>query len=622
MNLTEKEKQIARDLLNSNVSKENVIKFIEQDRQDRQNLNNHLKDVNNSNTRLEDIGIGAIKSGGKTLKHLSDFGEVALNAYDDYVVNPISKYTRSAYQGIPSEQAQKEIEQRTAQSRTRQEQFSSKIDKTLEYTNSDQESGGFVGEMAQWLIPQTKINKVADGMGLLGRAGVQALGGAGTGAIIDDDPYSGALYGGVGGAAGEFIAPTLGLVSKGAKKVKRTPLRDIFKKSEKTVAESAAKEDSALEATAELLQQGNKKEEMGRLGKYSNTEVEAMKIIRDSDDPYKNFQDLVEKFSKEKNKFIEKRKEILEPYTKTPIKNIDEILGGSKNKIDYYLKNGDIKVAEKFEEMVNNEMELGLKTVGDISERKQYIDKKISDLFDSGGRGVELSPTEKIEKQVWKELAADYRKELNKIAGKEYEELGKKTSATSNAYNALTIQRGRAKKALKDIDWEVMTLKERAMAIADKLPYLRGNIDTLVKIDTKSGLLDSIVEQKVRQIRIKGKKAKQINSKGTQPIGKDLKGGLEKPQKNTDQQLSQGKNNISYDNYTTKEVLSKAQEVKKTLGKDHKITKEITKLEKDLEKQKSFLKIVTDNKSIQNIKQNIEKIIEKIKTYLGEAHKK
>lgn len=65
----------------------------------------------------------------------------------------------------------------------------------------------------------------------------------------------------------------------------------------------------------------------------------------------------------------------------------------------------------------------------------------------------------------------------------------------------------------------------------------------------------------------------------------------------------------SYKNLNIKEILKKAQDLKTKLGKDHKITKEITKLEKDLIKQKTLLKIVTDKKSIENLQNKIGLIL-------------
>ena len=65
----------------------------------------------------------------------------------------------------------------------------------------------------------------------------------------------------------------------------------------------------------------------------------------------------------------------------------------------------------------------------------------------------------------------------------------------------------------------------------------------------------------------------------------------------------------SYKNFTIKETLKKAQDLKTKLGKDHKTTKEIIKLEKDLTKQKTFLKIVTDKKSIENLQNKIGLIL-------------
>lgn len=628
-----------------------------------------------SDKPIIDAGIGVAQKGGKILKSVSDIGETILKPVDQ-LVNAVTPYTRSAYKGISVDQARSEIDKYNKQKDLEKQQFEAQVNEILRAKNASQEFGQIAGELAAWLIPQTKITKLAEPFGIGTRMAIEGIGGAATGAVIDgDNRLEGALYGGLGGVGGELVAPVFSGLLKSTQKV--GGLKNVFKRGSKDIVETTGKDidsllaeqdkiintsknpneikvarknkfdllkqkeadssildkfkqktpeeykNKALDNTAELLQLDHKKEAYGRLGKYTEPEIEATRLIRDTDHPIKSFQDLSDTFYGKLKEIDATRSSLIKDKLKQKV-DIENSLLKATEKMNKYLDNGELDIAGKIEELIKKERGLGLTTIKDVEKRKKFLDGMLSNLYDDAGGLKPLSQTEKVEQQALMSIKDGYKDTLNKVGGSQYAKLGRTRAALNKAFGKSTELRSRAKNAIKDIDFDAMNFKQRAKVIADKLPYIKDAFDKgLIKIDTKADLLDALVEDKIRQIRLYSQKG---SSLGTSYKSKLPEATAPKVEKSQMQSQNKGlpkelkKDNVSSLNNTTKEAIKK-------LGEDLKVKQtQLTKAEHTLEKLNKKPKTAKVKALIIKVKEKIKVLIKdiqgiqtKIKTFIKEA---
>jgi len=173
-----------------------------------------------------DFGKGVLKGigdAGVSLAELSgDISYWGANKIDAGLAKALSYVT-----GDKEEDVFKTINDPTRQSET---EYNTAIEKGYDLTKAEgsmQEGGKVTGEIATWLLPQSKITKAAKVLPLGGRVLAEATGGAGVGYLIGgENREKDALYGGLGGAGGELLGTGLKVLPK-----LKTPtrLKDIFK---------------------------------------------------------------------------------------------------------------------------------------------------------------------------------------------------------------------------------------------------------------------------------------------------------------------------------------------------------------------------------------------------------
>ena len=289
--------------------------------------------------------------------------------------------------------------------------------------------------------------------------------------------------------------------------------------SSKTAAEL---EQKALKASAELLQSGSKKSAMGRAAEFNNADIQAMRLIRDSLTPLPSQQELATFFDKAISVYSKNRDDILRPILQNPVD--DSFLKDIKDLALSTQRAGDVPTASQYAKIAKQEKDLfnkvakssagGNATVEYLATRIKEIDRRVEKLYNDVGVKDSLLPEQKIEVQGLDEIRKGLKRTLDTLGGEDYANLGKIQSGLIDARNFARIQRDKAKNALSKIEWEVMTPKERALFIKDLLPTLKDfGVSALVKLDTKADVLDSIVEQKVRQIRQFGNQAIEQTSK-------------------------------------------------------------------------------------------------------------
>jgi len=273
--------------------------------------------------------------------------------------------------------------------------------------------------------------------------------------------------------------------------------------------------DEALKAAAELLQSGSKKSAKGRQAKYNNADIQAMKAIRDSDVPLSSQQGLVDFFDDTITTATKERDALLRPHLTATVD--DTYMSPLKAQIKELRVAGDLKEASAYAKLLAKEKELfakigkeaqgGKNTVAQLDARIKEINKKVQKLFNDVGGKENLLPDQKIEVQAYELLRQGLKKQLDEIGGDTYKEAGSRVSGLIDARTFSRIQRDRAKNALTDIPWEAMSAKERALFIKEYFPTIKDiGISKLVKLDTKSDVLDGLVESKVRLIRDFGAK--------------------------------------------------------------------------------------------------------------------
>lgn len=526
MNLTEQEKQRAEILLAQGVSAKDIATAIKKQRS--------FEETNIAGPKASatDFGIGVLQSGGKTLSAIKDIGEFAYKPFG-YVAEEAAVLARAKLKGISSEQAREEVTTFEEGKDIQRAEQDATIEETLRAKNASQAAGQIGGEIAQLAIPVTKISKGATYLGKAVGGGFKGLATRsaveGTGLATLDALYQGEVDERTAtsfaiGAAFPVAGSIFGKLKPSA--LKPTGIKDIFKKkpavapttetATKTVADDIVKVaddslDKARGKTAELLQSGQKKNELGRLEKYSKSDIEATKVIGESTGDLKNFQDLVEEFNKVKVSKIKDRDSLFSNFSNYKVVG-EGYLKDVKDKVLGFLKTGEKDLASKYNKVLNKEVEFfkreakqspqGKLTLSTLRDRNKYYNKEVAKLYDSVGGKADLLPEDKIRLQVLEDLRANTKKYIDDIVGDEYAGLGTELAGVSNAENLLQIQRGRAKNALKDIPWEDMSVKERLIYIKDQLPQLkdlgRGNLQML---DTKTKLLDELVSVNVRQIR-------------------------------------------------------------------------------------------------------------------------
>lgn len=314
--------------------------------------------------------------------------------------------------------------------------------------------------------------------------------------------------------------------SKKSLEKSKTPVasvKNIFKKADDIETPKILKtktkveyQDQALKASAELLQSGSKKSAKGRSAKYNNADVQAMEAIRDSKVPLKSQQDLADFFDDSVSVISNERDALLKPSLHIKVDN--SFLKPIKDEALKLQKAGDSKVAGAYAKMVAEETRLfdkvakassgGKATVEYISNRVKEINKKVNSLFDEVGGKENLLPEQKLEVQAYDLIRQGLKGKLDDIGGDAYKELGTKVSGLIDARQFARIQRDRAKNALTDVPWEAMGVKDRMVFIKDHFPTIKDiGVKNLVKLDTKSDVIDGLVEAKVRQIRLFGNKA-------------------------------------------------------------------------------------------------------------------
>ena len=293
-------------------------------------------------------------------------------------------------------------------------------------------------------------------------------------------------------------------------------LSDMFRRAPKVTPEKVVKEtveaaeDKALKATAELLQSGSKKAAKGRSEKYNNADVQAMRVIRDSEVPLTSQQELADFFSTNVGAAIKERDTLLRPFLTNSVD--DTYQTALKARIKELRVAGDLDEATKYAGFLKRESDLfdkiakaapGSKaTVSQLNDRIKEINKKVSKLYDDVGGKENLLPEQKIEVQAYDLIREGIKKELDGIAGDTYKEAGLRTSGLLDAQTFSRIQRDRAKNALTGTPWEKMTAIQRAAFIKQYLPTIKDfGVSNLVKLDTKADVLDALVAEKVRLIR-------------------------------------------------------------------------------------------------------------------------
>lgn len=275
-------------------------------------------------------------------------------------------------------------------------------------------------------------------------------------------------------------------------------------------------EQEATKAALELLQSPSKRSDRGRIAEFSNADVQAMRAIRDSDDELTRQQDLVEFFDRQSKDAVKQRDRLLRPYLTREADT--SYLNDLKAEIKELRVNNDMDTAEKYAEVLKNERELfekaakqargGKGTVKQLQDRIKAINTKVQKLYDEVGGRDQLQPDQKIEAQAYDLLRGNLKRQLDEIAGEEYAQAGQKASGLIDATRFAQEQRGRANKAVTEVPWDAKTNWQRLGAIKDAIPYVRDiGAEGLMKIDTKSDVLDDLVKDKVRQIRQYGQKA-------------------------------------------------------------------------------------------------------------------
>lgn len=479
---------------------------------------------------------GLMKSGVEMVTSVADLGlQIADTATSPEKRLAIARGAKA--QGITTEEFEKKIKEAHPMA-TAIGEFPREFVKTgYELSESDndiQGTGKLVGNIAALLVPTSKASLALKGESLLTRVAGEGLVGAGTEYLIGGkDREKDALYGLAGGVGGELLSPVFSTALK-----KTKSLKDIFKgkagKAGKVEGvadgvvgdiELGVSRRKAEKASNQILQIGNKADELMREEEFSKATQQFAKVIGESDDKIATFQDAVV-FTNRKLKTIKEEvaKEI-EPFA---IKEVDHLdyLSDLRNRVDELKKSSFTeKNAVEYETVLHEAVqdltglskkeieEIGLdsalslskkKTVKDMLKLNKDFNKAVKEIHTAGGK-KDLNPEQKVRLQALELLREGSRRQIINNTSKRVGELNLQRSGLIEAKNRLKIQRGRANKALDEIDWTEFKLanwKERASIIKEYAPWVKDlGKGKLQMLDSKSKLLEEMLDLNVRRIR-------------------------------------------------------------------------------------------------------------------------
>ena len=281
----------------------------------------------------------------------------------------------------------------------------------------------------------------------------------------------------------------------------------------------------AFKAGNQILQVGNKMDEVGRSSEFANSVRQFTKIIGESDTKINSFQEGLTFVQNQVKDIKTKRATAIEPFKNNQV-DVNDYLLNLKGKIDemkssafskadaqgyeqVYLEAVSDITGKSIDDILEEGVEVAIanapkKTVADMLKLNEMLNKDVNELYTLGGI-KDLPDNKKVRLQALEELRRGSRRQILENTSDEVGQLNNQISGLIDAQTLLKIQRGRANKALDEInwkDWSVATKLERAQMVKDYLPFVsdlgRGQ---LTMLDSKSKVGEAMLDLNIRRIR-------------------------------------------------------------------------------------------------------------------------
>lgn len=334
-------------------------------------------------------------------------------------------------------------------------------------------------------------------------AGTQSLG-AGSGAFSE-----------TGESEDFFIGATLStamqMLPKAARKDVINDVRKLaFDDSQKILADSA-----------QVLQSGSKATALSKGGKFSNADKAFAKIVTESKKPINTFDDSVRLVNSKSKGLKQKVRNIINKKgADTPVG--DSYLSRLRGAVQKMSQDPQMEDALSAYQKILEREEAFVKQKGgslsliDLQKRKEDLGALVSNLYKEGGGRVDLDPTQKATKQALDELRGGAKSTIEDVAGKEVGVLNQELGGLIDADGFLKIQRERAKNAIQEIDFKNKNWVDKLMTVKEYVPFIKDfGIDKFQKLDTKSDVLEALLEGKVKQMRATQKAVDELREKAS-----------------------------------------------------------------------------------------------------------